>query len=115
MAVSYSKLSAVFCHIKFQSIQLLMLYTFSGDPQFYGLEVSLSNILMIGLFRLNNRMVIFTKTEKKSISQQTRNGPYIHDVHMEVGWEGSLKICYVSADSFVFKQNLLKSIVHFCR
>ena len=37
--------------------------TLTEDPQFYGLEMSLSNILMINLFRLSNRMVIFSKTE----------------------------------------------------
>ena len=30
-------------------------------------------------------------------------GPYIYDVHTEVGW-GSLEICHVFADSIVFKQ-----------
>ena len=38
--------------------------TLTGDsPHLYGLEMSLSNILMIGLFHSNNRMVIFSKTE----------------------------------------------------
>ena len=52
-------------HIKFQSIPSLILFTLSDDPQFFGLEVPLSNILMIGLFRSNNKMLIFFKTEKK--------------------------------------------------
>ena len=48
-------------------------------------EMSLSNILMIGLFHSNNRLVNFSKTEKKIISQQECNRPYIYDVHMERG------------------------------
>ena len=54
-------------YIKFQSIPSLILFTLTDDPQFYGLEVSLNNILMVGLFRSNNRMVIFSKTEKNHI------------------------------------------------
>ena len=64
----------------------LILFTLTDDLQFYGLEVSLSNILMNGLFRSNNRIVIFSKTEKEIILQQTRKGPYIYEVNMEVRW-----------------------------
>ena len=60
---------------------------------------------MIGLCCSNNRMVIFSKMEKKFISQPTRKGPYIYVVLIEVGWDG-LKICQVFADfnkrSFLF-------------
>ena len=35
--------------------------TFTGAPQFYSLVMSLSKILMISLFRANNRIVIFLK------------------------------------------------------
>ena len=42
--------------------------------------------MKFGLFRLSNRMVIFSKTEKKFISQQTCKEPYIYDVHIEEGW-----------------------------
>ena len=62
-----------------------MPFTLTGDPQPYGLEVSLSNIFMFGLFCSSSRIVIFSKTEKKFISQQTRKRPYIYDVHMEEG------------------------------
>ena len=41
--------------------------------------------MKFGLFRLSNRMVIFSKTEK-IISQQTCKEPYIYDVHIEEGW-----------------------------
>ena len=53
-----------------------MSFTLIEDPQFYGLEMSLNNILMIGLFRSNYRMVIFSKTEKNStnISGQIPRG-----------------------------------------
>ena len=87
-----------------------MSFTLTDDPQFSGLEMSLSNIFMIGLFRSKNSMVVFCKTEKRFISQQTRRGPYIYDVHMEWGW-GSLKICRISADSFVFKQKIYYSFL----
>ena len=43
-----------------------MPFTLTDNLQFYGLEMSLSNILMVGLFRSNYRMVIFSETEKKS-------------------------------------------------
>ena len=55
-----------------------MPFNLTDDPQLYGLEMSLSNMLMIGLFPSNNRMVNFSKTEKKIIPQQPRNGPYIY-------------------------------------
>ena len=73
--------------IKFQSIPSLILFTSTDDPQFYDLQVCLNNSLMVGLFRSNNRMVIFSKT-KKVISQQTRKGPYIYGVNIEVMWGG---------------------------
>ena len=47
-------------------------------------------------------MVIFSKMEKKFISQPTRKGPYIYVVLIEVGWDG-LKICQVFADFFSTK------------
>ena len=74
-----------FSHIKFQSIPSLKLFTWTDNPHFTGLEVSLSKILMIGLFRSNYGMVIFSKTEKKIISQQKSKGSYIYDVHVETG------------------------------
>ena len=58
--------------------------TLTDDPHFYGLEILLSNILMIGLFLSNNRMVIFSE-KKKVILQQTCKGSYIYYVHMEEG------------------------------
>ena len=66
-----------------------MSFALTDDSKFYSLEITLSNILMNGLFRSNSRMVIFSKTEKKIISQQTRKGSYIYDVYMERGWGGS--------------------------
>ena len=52
-----------------------MPFTLTDDPYLHGLEISLSNILMIGLFRSNKRMVIFSKTKI-----------HTNDVHMELGW-----------------------------
>ena len=43
-----------------------MPFSLTDDPQFHGLEMSLSNVLMIGLFPSNNRVAIFSKTEKKN-------------------------------------------------
>ena len=74
-----------FCHITFQNIPSVIPFTLTDDLQFYGLEMSLSNILMIGLFHSNNRMVIFSKPEKKIISQQAHKGLHIYDVHMKGG------------------------------
>ena len=62
-----------------------MPFTLTDNPQFYSLEVSLSNILMISLFRSNNRIIFISETGKKLMSQQTRKGPEIYDVHMEGG------------------------------
>ena len=59
-----------------------MPFTLSGDPQFYVLEMSLSNIFMIGSFHSNSRIVVFSKTEKKFISQQTFKGPHIYGGHI---------------------------------
>ena len=63
---------------------------------------------MIDLFWSNYGMVIFSKTEKKLISQQKSKGSYNYDVHVERGafrgvggWLG-LKICHVLADFFCF-------------
>ena len=82
--------------------------TDTDDLQFYVLEISLSNISKIGLFHSNNNLVIFSKTEKKIISQQTCKRSYSHDVT----WKGDShiraahNICHKSADSFVFKQKI---------
>ena len=76
-------------HIKFKSISSPIQFTLTDGPQIYGLEVSLKNILMVGLFCSNNTMVIFSKA-KKIISQQTSNGPYIYEVDIQVEW-GILK------------------------
>ena len=49
-----------------------MAFPLTDDPQLYGLEISLNKILMIDWFHLNNWMIIvFSKTEKKFMSQQT--------------------------------------------
>ena len=77
-----------------------MPFTLTDDPYLHGLEISLSNILMIGLFRSNKRMVIFSKTKI-----------HTNDVHMELGWSHVvgvlkfvtglqilLKICHMSAE-----------------
>ena len=39
-----------------------------------------------------------------------RKKPYIYNVPMEGGWE-DLKICHMSADSFVFKQEIYCSFL----
>ena len=53
-----------------------MPFTLTDHQQFYCLEMSISNILMIDLFRSNNRMVIFSKTAKNS-DHRKHVEPYI--------------------------------------
>ena len=73
--------------------------------------MSLSKILMIGLFRSNCRMVILSKTEKKKKkSYQKRKGPYIYDVHMERD-EGVLKCFTCLQILFLINKS---SVFHFC-
>ena len=48
-----------------------MIFTLTDNPQFYGLEVSPGNMLM----------VFSKKKKKKIISQQKRKENYIYDVH----------------------------------
>ena len=87
-----------------------MPFTLTNNLQSYGLEMSLYNILMIGLFRSNSRMVIFSKIEKKIASQKTGKGPYMYyDVHMEGGWGGLKFITCLQILLFLSK----RSIVHF--
>ena len=87
-----------------------MPFTLTNNLQSYGLEMSLYNILMIGLFRSNSRMVIFSKIEKKIASQKTRKEPYMYDdVHMEGGWGGSKFVTCLQILLFLSK----RSIVHF--
>ena len=63
-----------------------MLFTLTDDPQFYDLEMSLSNILMIGLFRSSSRMVMFSKREKKSYhSKHVRDHTF-----MMCTWKGDV-------------------------
>ena len=101
--------------MKFHSKQSLKLFTLTDYPQFYGLGMSLSNILMIGLFRSNNRIVNFSKTEKKIISLQTHKGPYIYDLHIEGGCPHRWAVLkFVTCLQILLFLNK-KSIVHFCR
>ena len=81
----------------------LMLFTLTDDPQFYILEVSFSNILMIGLFHSNIRMVSFSKTEKKSYHRKhVRDHTFMTSTWKEgVQW-GVLNICHVIVDFFCF-------------
>ena len=51
--------------------------TLTDDPHFYGLEILLSNILMIGLFRSNNRMVIFSEKKPSYYSKHVRDHTFI--------------------------------------
>ena len=63
-------ISGILSH-KIPKYTSLILFTLTDNPQFYGSEVSLNNILMVGLFRFNNRMIIFPKiseTEKNHIT-----------------------------------------------
>ena len=44
-----------------------MLFTSTDDSEWYSVEVSLSSILIFGLFCSNSRVIIFSKTEKIEI------------------------------------------------
>ena len=44
------------------------------------------------------------------VLRKTFKGPYIYEIHTEEGW-GSLEICYVFADSIVFKQYIYCSFL----
>ena len=61
-----------------------MPFTLADNLQFYGLEMSLRNVLMIDMFRSNNRMVIFSKTEKKSYLRKHLR----HQTFMTSTWKG---------------------------
>ena len=41
-----------------------MPFTLTDDPQFYGIKIFLSNILMTGWFCSKHKIVIFSKREK---------------------------------------------------
>ena len=55
--VSSSEIMFLFGIVNILSLNIpsLMPFTLTDNPQFYGSEMSLSNILMIGLFRSNNQ------------------------------------------------------------
>ena len=67
---------------------------FTGDPQFCGFAMSLSNILMISLFRSSNRIVIFLKSH---IAANMKGG---------CSNDGDLKICQMASDFFIFKPRI---------
>ena len=46
-----------------------MPFILTDDPDLCGLEMSLKNVLMIGLFRSNNRMEFLSKTDNSSHSK----------------------------------------------
>ena len=94
-------ISCIFSH-KIPKYTITNAFTLTNHPQFHDLEMSLSNVLMIGLFCSSIRMKIFSKTEKKIISQRTCKGSYIYNPT----WKGDvgLKACHMTADSFSFEQ-----------
>ena len=101
-------------HIKLQSIPSLILFILTDYPQFYDLEVTLNTILMIGLSRSNNKMVIFSKAEKNHITANTNGTMLLWRRHRSgVGWR-VLKFAKCLQIFFVFKQKNKRSIVHFC-
>ena len=72
------------------------------DPQFYGLEVSLSNIFISGLFCSNNRMEFFSKTERKNITANIK-GTIRLCRSRETGVRGVLK--FVTCLQILFFKN----------
>ena len=82
------------CHMKFQSIPSLMPSTLTDNPYLYGLGMSLSKNLMIGLFRSNNRMIFFSKTENKLINLWPLNGLKLQPIQ-------SLEVVYFTNSSIL--------------
>ena len=81
-----------------------MPFTLTEDVQFYGLKMSLGNILMIILFRTNNKVVFFLK-QKKSLYQ----GKYLTDhtfMTSTLKGDGGGGVSHMSVDSFIFKQKI---------
>ena len=70
-----------------------MSFTLSGDSRFYGLEISLTNILMIGLCRSNNRMVIFSKTENSYHSKHVKAHTFMMSTWNEDGHMLCVYVC----------------------
>ena len=61
-----------------------MSFILTDNLQFYGLEMSLSSILMSGLFSSNNRMMIFLKQDKISYhSKDVKNHTFMTSI-----WKG---------------------------
>ena len=81
-----------------------MSFTLTDDPQFYGLEVSLSNILIIGLLRSNNRMVIFSNTKKDSYhSKHVRDHTFMTPAWKGSGGRGGVCLKFLTCLQIVFK------------
>ena len=78
-----------------------MSFTLTYNPQLYGLEMSLSNFLMIGWFLITNIHLITNICPNKQTSTWKGNGQI----------RGNLKICHMSADSFVFRQKIYCSFL----
>ena len=77
--------------------------------------MSLSNVLVIGLFRSNSRMVIFSKTEKNSYhSKHVRDHTFMTSIwKVDVHIKGKvLKFVTCLYILFFFKQKIY--CVHFC-
>ena len=89
-----------------------MPFTLTDGRHLYSLEMFLRNILMIGLFRSNNRMVIFSKPEISCRSKHVRD-----HIFMTSTWKGDSHIGVLKLVTYL--QILLflnkKAIDHFCR
>ena len=91
-----------------------MPFTLTDDSQFYGLEIPLSKILMIGLFHSNNSIFsnnrVFLRQKKSNIKANNQGTIHFRCPHGKrmatlKGWRG-VKIYLMSADFFVFKQRI---------
>ena len=85
--------------------------------KFHGLEMFLSNILIIYLFCSNNRITISSKTEKKPYhSIHWKDHTFMTSIWMGDSHMEGLKICYMFVTYLQFLLFLNKrSVVHFSR
>ena len=95
--------------MKFQIISSLIPFTLRFTT--LSVEVSLGNILMISLFRSNNRMVIFSKIEKNRYQNKRVK---VH-TFMTCTWKENgdtlTFICHMVEGIFIFKQKIYCSFL----
>ena len=96
-----------------------MPFTLTDDSQFYGLEIPLRNILMIGLFHSNNSIFsnnrVFLRQKKSNIKASNQGTIHFRCPHgrkmATLKWWRGVKMYLMSADFLVFKQRIYCSFL----